>query len=40
MTVVDVRNHPKSSTNAFVVLKADKAWFLEAMSEDFKKLEA
>jgi inosine-uridine nucleoside N-ribohydrolase len=25
MTVVDVRNHPKSSTNAFVVLKADKA---------------
>jgi hypothetical protein len=33
---VDVRNFPKTDTNAFVVLDMKTNWFLEAMTEDFK----
>lgn len=38
-TVVDIRNHPKSNTNAFVITDVDTIGFLEAMTEDFKEFD-
>jgi inosine-uridine nucleoside N-ribohydrolase len=38
-TVIDARNHPKQSTNAFVITDVDAIGFLEAMTEDFKEFD-
>lgn len=35
-TVIDIRNHPKDTTNMYVITEVDKIGFLEAMTEDFK----
>lgn len=38
-TVVDVRNHPKLTVNAYVATHVDTDGFLEAMTEDFKNFD-
>jgi inosine-uridine nucleoside N-ribohydrolase len=38
-TLVDMRNFPKTETNAYIVTDIDYEWFLEAMTEDFKKFD-
>lgn len=38
-TIVDTRNHARTTVNSYVATEFNKALFLEAMSEDFKQFD-